>query len=533
MTKGNKSNKDVLFFHKLEFKFILGMIISIIIAITSHSIISKVFLSNISLESDLFYWNKLVEYLVLIIINYFIFKVIITKKIVKINNLLDQINIKDGSYENKNIKSNDQLGTIFKKIIEVNENSKENFEYIIQEIRSEIKNLSIYSNELSASSKEGNQTINETHQLVKNMMANIEEISASSEEVTSFAEEATAQTQLGRSNIERTINSIEDINNVVNQTVEIIKKLNNNSKKIGEIIELITNIADQTNLLALNAAIEAARAGDQGQGFAVVADEIRELAEETASATADIVKIVKETQSKSNQGLDAIKQVENKAKKGQVIAKETDQVFFEIEEASQETANMIEQTSMAAQHLAENGNELVEESEIISKIFSLVDNSSDELAVMSGKVNNLVKNESKQSNNVDLIEWDSSYEVGVDKIDQQHQELFNKVNNLILANQLKKGKEEISKTIKFLADYTVKHFTDEEELQQENNYPHYEHHKKLHNNFVSKILEFKEEFENGDIDTASMMSFNKTIITWLVQHVTGIDQKLGDHINQN
>ncbi len=77
-------------------------------------------------------------------------------------------------------------------------------------------------------------------------------------------------------------------------TVQYVSALNERTKTVKKILAMIDDISIQTHLLALNASVEAARAGDAGQGFSVVADEIRNLSEQTKSATADIGTILGE-----------------------------------------------------------------------------------------------------------------------------------------------------------------------------------------------------------------------------------------------
>ena len=86
----------------------------------------------------------------------------------------------------------------------------------------------------------------------------------------------------------------EKVNRSLENMTDLAGTLDINSNNIEKVSQTIAQIADQTNLLALNAAIEAARAGEAGRGFAVVADEIRNLAETTKTATADIGKSIME-----------------------------------------------------------------------------------------------------------------------------------------------------------------------------------------------------------------------------------------------
>ena len=126
--------------------------------------------------------------------------------------------------------------------------------------------------------------------------------------------------------------------------------------------------------------------------------------------------------------------------------------------------------------------------------------------------------------------WDNSLVTGVELIDTQHQELFEKINNLLRTAGEGKGGEELRKSFKFLSDYTVKHFSEEEEIQKKYKYPDFENHHKLHESFKKTVLDLSVEWMKKGSSEGLVLEVEKKIGDWLVVHVKGQDIKLGAYL---
>jgi len=126
-----------------------------------------------------------------------------------------------------------------------------------------------------------------------------------------------------------------------------------------------------------------------------------------------------------------------------------------------------------------------------------------------------------------MITLSKDMEVGVAEIDAQHKELVDRLNTLTAMGHDAVSDEETKKTIDMVGEYILKHFTDEEKLQRQNNYPEYETHKKLHQHYVDEFKKLKEEFNANGHSLKFTMDLNNSLINWIVKHIKSADVEFG------
>ncbi len=108
----------------------------------------------------------------------------------------------------------------------------------------------------------------------------------------------------------KTTNSAKSGEILANKTLSSMEDINESTLAINEAIIIIDSISFQTNILSLNAAVEAATAGEAGKGFAVVAQEVRNLANKSAEAAKEIKALVTKTQQKAQYGIEISQQMQ-------------------------------------------------------------------------------------------------------------------------------------------------------------------------------------------------------------------------------
>ncbi|MFG6667764.1 methyl-accepting chemotaxis protein [Halomonas sp. HNIBRBA4712] len=198
-----------------------------------------------------------------------------------------------------------------------------------------------------------------------NTAASLQQTSASIEQITSTVQQTATSAQQASKLSQSASHVAGQGGQVMENVVTTMADITQASEKIGEIVTLMNSISFQTNLLALNASVEAARAGEHGRGFAVVAEEVRTLARRSSDAANDIQKLIEDSQGKVNSGTELVRSAGDTMNDIVTHIARVNDVLGEIEAATGEQSDGINQVNIAVADLDRMTQEnaaLVEES---------------------------------------------------------------------------------------------------------------------------------------------------------------------------
>ena len=238
---------------------------------------------------------------------------------------------------------------------------------LVSNLRSGVSEIRMASSDLSRRTETQAATVEETAVQLNQITAAIHDSAKGAEETSKATDSATSEARRSGA--------------IVSEAVEAMDGIQASSTQINQIISVIDEIAFQTNLLALNAGVEAARAGEAGRGFAVVASEVRALAQRSAEAAREIKILISASSQQVESGVKLVSQtglaleriIAQVEQINQVVSQiatssrdqshalgEVNTAVGRMDQATQQNAAMVEETTAATHSLDREANELLQ-----------------------------------------------------------------------------------------------------------------------------------------------------------------------------
>lgn len=129
---------------------------------------------------------------------------------------------------------------------------------------------------------------------------------------------------------------------------------------------------------------------------------------------------------------------------------------------------------------------------------------------------------------MDKVVWDEQYNIGVEVVDKAHAKLFRIVGKLTdLVKDTQSYQHACEEGIKYIEDYSMKHFSEEEAYMRSIRYKGYAWHKQIHDNFRDKTLvSLRRDLKLSNYSPMAVQRFQGVMIGWLTGHIMAEDQAI-------
>jgi hemerythrin len=129
-----------------------------------------------------------------------------------------------------------------------------------------------------------------------------------------------------------------------------------------------------------------------------------------------------------------------------------------------------------------------------------------------------------------MIQLDPVLLTGIDVIDDDHRELFQRVNRLIEASRARRSREEVLHLLDFLGTYVIQHFANEERIMSAGAYPRIEAHLGEHRQFVRDLEALRNEARVRGPSSLLVIRVGNYTTEWLREHIYRTDLRLAEWI---
>ena len=128
------------------------------------------------------------------------------------------------------------------------------------------------------------------------------------------------------------------------------------------------------------------------------------------------------------------------------------------------------------------------------------------------------------------LHWTPDYSVGIPLIDEQHQELFLRINAVGKAAMGQRKKEEVGWLLNNLGSYVITHFDTEEGYMIRHTYPEQAAHMAEHTRIIAELTKFRRDFDIAGPRLSIISGKQAQIGSWLENHICSFDRPLADFL---